>query len=78
MADDIYLQTYRKGGGRKGGLKAVNDLLYQLPSAADRVRVMDHLADTGLWEIKWHHTAEEGVKHRDDGFVKAYLGDEAE
>ncbi|MBZ9659480.1 hypothetical protein LB523_10525 [Mesorhizobium sp. ESP-6-4] len=76
MADDVYLRTYRKYGGRKGGLTAVNDLINKLPLAADRVRVMEGLERTGRWEIKWHHTAREGVKHRDDGFVKAYLGRE--
>ncbi|RWI95469.1 MAG: hypothetical protein E5X33_10910 [Mesorhizobium sp.] len=77
MADDLYLQAYRKAGGRKRrfGLKAVNELVEHLPSD-DRIRALNSLADSGLWEIQWRYIAREGKKQKVGGFVKAYLGDE--
>ncbi|RUT88116.1 MULTISPECIES: hypothetical protein [unclassified Mesorhizobium] len=75
---DVYLQTYRKGGGRRGGgLIALSKFIDQIP-ADDRLRVLEKLDDTGLWQIVYRHISREGKKIRIGGFVKAYLGDEEE
>lgn len=66
MADDIYIQAYRKGS-----VAAVNDLLKKrYPRDDDRLRILEMFDDSGLWSVGW--------QPRDSGSVevKAYLGDD--
>lgn len=73
MSDDVYVQAYRQGG-----VDAVNALIRKLPDDAARMRALDDLQETRLWDIDWHESSRGGQKHRDFGRVMAYLGDEDE
>ena len=66
MANDIYIQAYRRGN-----VAAVNDLLKkQYPSDDDRLRILEMFDDSGLWSVGWQPENHGNVE------VKAYLGDD--
>lgn len=43
------------------------------PEMGSRLRAMEELAETGLWEVKWHESSMDS-SGRDFGVVMAYLG----
>lgn len=64
MADDIYIQAYRRGN-----VEAVNALLKrQYPDDEERLRVLEMFDDSGLWSIGWQ------PEHGGSAEVRAYLG----